>query len=66
MVIGDSPDGTSSRAVVVRHLRVRVRVDIVYSSFYFVLLCRTEVWLWLVRSSQVQQRTASRSDGFKW
>ena len=37
------PTGTSSRAVVVRHFRLRVRVDIVYSALYFVLLCRTEV-----------------------
>ena len=43
VVTGDSPDGTSSRAVVVRHLNVKVRVDIVYASLYFVLLCRTEV-----------------------
>ena len=30
VVTGDSPTGTSSRAVVVRHFRERVRVDISY------------------------------------
>ena len=34
VVTGDSPTGTSSRAVVVRHFRLRVRVDIVYSALY--------------------------------